>query len=99
MATHNFDLPNSEQPIRSLVAPTSLSPSPSLVPNCLSPTSTNEELWTEIRSLNQRRAKLEQQRIREEKRLGKKKAVLPDYLVCAIFGRYLEDHDFRKKFY
>ncbi|CAG8699311.1 6807_t:CDS:1, partial [Scutellospora calospora] len=46
MAIHNFDLPNSEQPnseqpIRSL---TSLSPSPNLVPNYLSLTSTNEEL-------------------------------------------------------
>ncbi|CAG8686630.1 1839_t:CDS:2, partial [Scutellospora calospora] len=41
--------PNSEQPIRSL---TSLLPSPNLVPNYLSLTSTNEELWTEIKLLN-----------------------------------------------
>ncbi|CAG8466539.1 6500_t:CDS:2, partial [Scutellospora calospora] len=51
MAIHNFDLPNSEQPICSL---TSLSPLSNLVPNYLSSTSTNEELWTEIKLLNQK---------------------------------------------
>ena len=58
MATHNFDLPSSEQSTRLLVSLTTSS-LPRSVPSYFDSTSTNEDLWTEIESLNMRVEHLE----------------------------------------
>ncbi|CAG8783178.1 12753_t:CDS:2 [Cetraspora pellucida] len=58
MATHRFDLPSPKQPTHLLVTLTSSS-LPSYVSSYLGPTSTNEELWSEIDALNKRVKHLE----------------------------------------